>query len=195
WEALAASDAPLADVTARALGARAADAVAVVALFSTGNTMLLLLVTSSRLIYGMASTDALPRLLAWIHPGVRTPARAIVLSLFLAAAFTLSGDLSFVAGATNFAVFVGFGAIAVSVLLLRRSMPDERRPFRAPFQLLGVPVIPVAALLLTLLLLANLAPEVLLLGAFLFVSGIVAMEALALWRPDATTNRGERSPR
>src|SRR3970040_2679654 len=65
WEALSGSEAPLAAVGAEVLGDRARDFVAVVALFSTANTILLLLVAASRLIYGMASTAALPRFLAW----------------------------------------------------------------------------------------------------------------------------------
>src|SRR3990170_4349680 len=70
WEALSDSDAPLASVASEVLGGRAEDFIAVVALFSTANTVLLLLVAASRLIYSMAARGSLPRFLAWIHPRV-----------------------------------------------------------------------------------------------------------------------------
>ena len=194
WQALGASEAPLADVAAAVLGERASDTVAVIALFSTANTMLLLLVAASRMIYGMASRAALPRFLAWVHPGARTPARAIVLSLLLAGAFTATGELSFVAGATNFVVFVGFGAVCLSLILLRRSRPELPRPFRVPASIRGLPVVPVVGIALVVLLTANLGGDVLLLGAALFVSGIVGMEALSLWRPPEGAADEAREP-
>ena len=183
WEELSGSEAPLAAVAAEVLGGRASDFVAVVALFSTANTILLLLVAASRLIYGMASTAALPRFLAWVHPGARTPARAIALSLVVSAGFALSGDISLVAGATNFAVFIGFAAVNVSLIVLRYTRPDVPRPFRVPLNVGRLPLLPVVALASVAFLTVNLERNALLIGAGLFVSGVVAMEVFSLWRP------------
>jgi len=183
WEALSAADAPLAEVAAEALGGRASDAVAVIALFSTANTMLLLLVAASRMIYGMASAAALPRFLAWVHPGARTPARAILLSLLLAGVFAATGEIAFVAGATNFAVFVGFAAVCLSLIVLRRRRPEQARPFRVPLSVGGVPLLPLVGIALVFILTAKLGADVLLLGAALFASGVLAAQALALWHP------------
>ena len=183
WQALGASEAPLADVAAEALGGKALDIVAIIALFSTANTMLLLLVAASRLIYGMASRQALPRFLAWVHPGLQTPVRAILLSLVLAGAFTLPGEITLVAGATNFAVFAGFAAVCLSLIVLRRTQPGHPRPFRLAGSVRGIPVLPVAGLVLTAVLTASLEPQVLLLGLGLFLAGLVGMELLSLWKP------------
>ncbi|MBI4570351.1 MAG: amino acid permease [Chloroflexi bacterium] len=181
--ALAASDAPLGAVMEEAIGSRAEDVIAVVALFSTANTVLLLLVAASRLIYGMASTGTLPRFLAWVHPGAQTPARAIVLALVVSAGFALSGDLALVAGATNVAVFIGFAAVNVSLIVLRFTHPDTPRPFRVPLNIGRLPVLPVVALASVAFLMANLERDALLIGGGLFLSGLVAMELLSLWRP------------
>jgi APA family basic amino acid/polyamine antiporter len=183
WQRLSASDSPLADVVAESLGGRASDLLALIALFSTANTVLLMLVAGSRLIYGMASTAALPRFLAWVHPSVHTPARAIALSLVVSLGFILLEDISLVASATNFAVFVGFAAACLSVLILRRRSPGLARPYRAPLNPFGVPLMPLIGLALVAYLMANLETDALLLGSGLFVSGIVAMEVLSLWRP------------
>jgi APA family basic amino acid/polyamine antiporter len=181
--ALAASEAPLADVAREVLGDRASEAVALIALFSTANTMLLMLVAASRMIYGMASTDALPRFLAWVEPQRRTPMRAIALSLGLAIAFALTGELAFAAGASNFALFVAFVAVCISLAVLRFTQPDLPRPFRLPLSWGRLPLLPVVGVVLVALQMGNLSPDVLALGAGLFVSGLVAMELLSLWKP------------
>jgi APA family basic amino acid/polyamine antiporter len=183
WEALANSDAPLADVASEVIGGRASDLVAVIALFSTANTVLLLLVAASRLIYGMASTGSLPRFLAWVHPGLQTPARAIVLSLIVSCGFALSGDIGLVAGATNFAVFIGFAAVSVSLIVLRFTQPDTPRPFRLPLNVGRLPLLPIVALATVVFLMVNLDRDALFIGLGLFLTGLVAMEVLSLWRP------------
>jgi APA family basic amino acid/polyamine antiporter len=147
--------------------------------------MLLLLVAASRMIYGMARTDALPRFLAWVYPPSRTPVRAIAIAMVLASCFAATGELALVAGAANFAVYVAFFAICVSLVVLRYQRPDAQRPFRAPLAVGRLPLLPVAGVGLVVLQIANLDVEVLALGAGLFVSGIVGMEVLSLWRSDA----------
>ncbi len=189
WEALSDSRAPLADVAAEALGDDAKDVVAAIALFSTSNTILLVLIAASRMIYGMAGRRALPRFLAWVHPGVRTPARAIVLSLLVSGSFALTGDIGLVAGATNFAVFIGFAAVNVSLIVLRYTHPDIERPFRVPLAIGRMPVLPVVGLGSVAFLTANLETDALLVGFGLFLTGVVAMELLQLWRPEQGSPR------
>jgi APA family basic amino acid/polyamine antiporter len=184
--ALADSGAPLADVAREVLGDRASEVVAAIALFSTANTMLLLLVAASRMIYGMATVDALPRFLGWIEPHRRTPVRAIALCMGLATAFALTGELAFAAGASNFAIFVAFGAVCLSLTVLRFRQPDLPRPFRLPLAWGRLPLLPVVGVVLVAVQMANLSPDVLALGAGLFVSGVVAMQVLSLWKPGGT---------
>ena len=188
YEELSATDAPLAAVAAKVLGGGASDFVSVVALFSTANTVLLLLVAASRMIYGMASARALPRFLAWVHPSARTPARAIVLCLVVSGGFALSGDIGLVAGATNVAVFIGFAAVNLSLIVLRYTAPDLPRPFRVPLNAGRLPLLPLVALVSVAFLMANLEADALLVGGALFVSGLAAMEVLSLWRPLESVN-------
>jgi APA family basic amino acid/polyamine antiporter len=135
------------------------------------------------MIYGMATVDALPRFLAWIEPHRRTPVRAIALCLGLATAFALTGELAFAAGASNFAIFVAFGAVCLSLTVLRFRQPDLPRPFRLPLAWGRLPLLPVIGVVLVAVQMANLSPDVLVLGAGLFVSGVVAMQLLSLWKP------------
>src|SRR3990172_7799191 len=137
----------------------------------------------------MASAAALPRFLAWVHPGARTPARAIALSLVVSAGVALSGGLSPVAGGEKFALFIGFAAVNVSLIVLRYTRPDVPRPFRVPLNVGRLPLLPVVALASVAFLTVNLERNALLIGAGLFVSGVVAMEGFSLWRPLASDGR------
>ena len=180
-EALAASDAPLATVAEKVVGSRAGDVIAVIALFSTANTALLHLLVASRLTYGMAAESALPRALARVHPRSRTPVLAVGVSLVVAMMFAATGELAFVAGATSFAIFVGFASVCGSLLELRRSRPEVARPFRVPGELAGVPVLPVLGLMITALLTLSLERDVLLVGGFLLAAGLLGALSSRWW--------------
>lgn len=172
--ALAESSRPLATVMAHVLGGRAEGAVAAIAIVTTMNTSLLALTAASRLLYGMAASGALPDQLARVSSRTRTPTVAVAVAGVGAIAFTIKGDLAFVASVTDFAVYVVFLAVNATVLVLRRRVPDHPRPFRSPGAIGGVPVLPIAGILATLVMLPQLARPSLLLGGGLLVLGLVA---------------------
>jgi APA family basic amino acid/polyamine antiporter len=89
-----------------------------------------------------------------------------------------------VAGATNFAVFIGFAAVNLSLIVLRYTRPDLDRPFRVPLSIGRMPVLPLVALASVAFLTVNLESDALLVGFGLFLTGVVAMELLQLWRPE-----------
>ncbi|MDD3934268.1 MAG: APC family permease [Methanoculleus sp.] len=171
WEQLAASRAPFADVAAVALGPMAFTLISVIALFATANTALLMMMASSRIIYGMASSFSLPPVLARVHPRRRTPWLAIVAVALASMAFLFAGEIDFVANVTNFTLFVTFIVINASVVALRYRAPDVVRPFRIPGTIGSLPVIPVVGIISSLFLLTQLDSLVLLAGGVLVVLG------------------------
>ncbi|MCC7556757.1 MAG: APC family permease [Methanoculleus marisnigri] len=171
WEQLAASRAPFADVAAVALGPAAFTLISIIALFATANTALLMMMASSRIMYGMASSFSLPPILARVHPRTRTPWTAIVAVALASIAFLFAGKIDFVANVTNFTLFVTFAVINASVILLRYRAPDAPRPFRIPGSIGRFPVIPAVGIASTLLLLAQLESLVLLVGGIVVVVG------------------------
>ena len=172
--ALAGSTRPLADVMAHVLGGRAEGAVAVVALITTMNTSLLALTAASRLTYGMADSGALPASLAKVSPATRVPAVAIVVVGVGAIAFACVGDLTFIASVTDFAVYIVFLAVNAAVIALRRRAPNQQRPFRTPGAIHGVPVLPLAGIAATFVMIPQLEISSLLLGVALLAAGGVA---------------------
>jgi APA family basic amino acid/polyamine antiporter len=172
--ALGASPRPLADVMAHVLGDRGATVVAAIAVLTTTNTTLLALTAASRVLYGMAKAGAMPRPLAGVHPRRGTPVPAIVAGAGVAASFAVLGDFTVIAAVTDFAVYVVFLAVNVTVIVLRRTRPDLPRPFAVPGAVGGVPVIPVLGLGSVALMLTQLEPLAITLGAALCAAGVVA---------------------
>jgi len=174
WRALSDSDAPLANVASVALGERASDVLSLIALFSTFNTVLLLLVAASRLAYGMAATGSLPRVAGRVHRRFRTPALAIAGAAVLACSVATVGDIGFVAESANFAILLGFTAVNISLIILRLRQPALERPFRLPGAVRGVPLLPVMALGAIGFMIANLDAYAILLGLALAAAGSAA---------------------
>jgi APA family basic amino acid/polyamine antiporter len=174
WESLSASEAPLAEVAEDALGDRASEALSVVALFSTFNTMLLLLVAASRLMYGMGRTGTLPATLGRVQARFQTPDAAIALALAIGAGIALVGDIGLVAQSANFAIFLGFVAVNLSLLRLRFTQPEVERPFRLVPSVGGVPVIPVLALGSIAFMMTNLEWQAIAIGFVIVAAGVVA---------------------
>lgn len=171
--ALGASPRPLADVMAHVLGDRAAMVVAAIAVLTTTNTTLLALTAASRVMYGMARAGAMPRALARVHPSRRTPMRAILVSVVVAAGFAAFGDFTVIAAVTDFAVYVVFVAVNATVIVLRHTRPELSRPFAVPGAIGGVPLIPVLGLGSVALMMTQLQAVAIALGSALCVTGLV----------------------
>ena len=183
-DALGAADQPLAAVMGTAVGDRSADVVALIALAATTNTTLLLITASSRLAFGMAERDALPRAIGRVSSrGV--PWVAVLIATAGAACGVVIGNLALVASVTDFAVYLVFVAVNVVVIVLRFRQPRRLRPFRVPLAVGRVPLPTVAALVVVFVMLPGLEPAALVLGTALTAAGLVVHLAFQRWgRPE-----------
>ena len=102
-----------------------------IGLLALSNGALINLIMASRLLYGMAREDVMPRPLAYVHPGRRTPLVAIVFVTALAIALAATGDLADLADTTVVLLLGVFIVVNVSVLVLRRDRVGHSH-FRAP---------------------------------------------------------------
>ncbi|MEA1984555.1 MAG: APC family permease [Euryarchaeota archaeon] len=173
YQALAASPAPLADVASVVLGEDASMGLSMIALFSTANTVLLMLLGGSRMIYGMADTGALPGVFASVHSQRRTPHIAILAITISAMGFTFIGNIETVANMANFTVFIIFFMVNLSLIRLRYTEPHTARPFRSPLNIGNIPVLALLGAMVTLFLFIQLDLEVVLYGSILLVAGLV----------------------
>ncbi|GAB3035574.1 amino acid permease [Nocardioides flavus (ex Wang et al. 2016)] len=106
--------------------------------FAVANTALINMLMASRLVYGMARQDVLPRSLGKVLRGRRSPWTAIVfttlLALGLITVVTLDSESSVVAalsGTTALLLLAVFTIVNVACLVLRRD-PTPGGAFRAP---------------------------------------------------------------
>lgn len=166
--------APLARVTEVAAGARMGSVLSVVALFATFNTVLLILATGPRAMYGMAQRRLLPSVVGRVWAARQTPWVAILIATVLAIAFGLTGDIGYVAQVTNFAVFSLFVVVNASVIRLRFMSPNRARPFRLRPDVAGVPLIPLTGLLGAVLLAFFMDRDALVTGVGALVLGVAA---------------------
>lgn len=135
WEALRASTAPLASVAEAVLGSKAFVLIAVIALLSTSNTILLTMVAASRQLYGMAKEHAMPGALSYVGKKSETPTVAIVITALFAVVFALAGNIELIANLTNLFLFFTFAAVNLSVIVLRYKCADVPRGFTCPANL------------------------------------------------------------
>ncbi|MDP3918667.1 MAG: APC family permease [Nanoarchaeota archaeon] len=132
WETLSQSKAPLALVAQTALGGATGPLLAVIALFSTANTVLISMLTASRQVYGIAKQKSLPKIFALVHKKTQTPWLAILLITIFSLLFTLIGDIGLVANITNLLLFITFAMVNLSLIVLRYKCEGQHRGFRCP---------------------------------------------------------------
>jgi APA family basic amino acid/polyamine antiporter len=169
YRVLGVSEVPLADIAAVALGSDAFVLLSWIALFSTMNTVLVVILGGSRIIYGMADSGSLPRTLARVHPLFRTPWVAILAIAFVSSLFVLLRDITTVAGIASFMIFIVFFMVNISLIKLRYTEPERKRPFRVPFRIGRLPILPSLGALSVVFLFTQISLEIMVYGFSLVI--------------------------
>jgi basic amino acid/polyamine antiporter, APA family len=125
-------------VETAAPGIPAGDILPFISMFAVANSALINMLMASRLLYGMAREDVLPRFLGRVHPGRRTPWTSILFTTVLAFGLIIAvsnfmgeATVDALGGTTSLLLLGVFTVVNVAVLVLRRQ-PVEHRTFRAP---------------------------------------------------------------
>ena len=183
-DALAVADRPLAAVGEKVFGGWAGSALSSAAMVSTGTTVLLVLTAGSRMFYGMAGANDLPRFLAEVR-FQRVPLNALIVTVIAALGLLLLGDLKTLASATDALIYLTFLVENAAVVALRRTQPELHRPFRIRGALGWVPVVPVLAFIAVVVVARELQQS-----SFWMVGVIVAL-GLAVHALHRVTSRRE----
>jgi basic amino acid/polyamine antiporter, APA family len=163
---VAASGAPLADAAVLFFGAAGALLLTVGAAISTTGNNMGQSISGSRSLFALAEQRDLPSPLAWVHPTWRTPVVAILLTSGVALALALTGSFSTLALASAVSRLLVYAGTAAAVLALRRRG-------RAPFTIPGGPIVPLAALVICLALVAGATAEQFTIGGLALAAGAV----------------------
>jgi basic amino acid/polyamine antiporter, APA family len=116
------------------------------------SVMLVMLYSQARIFWIMATDGLLPKAFSTLHPKFRTPYLSSALTGIVVA---ITGGV-FPIGTLGDMVSIGtlfaFVLVCAGVLVLRKTKPDLKRPFRTPF----VPVVPILGMLFCLGLMSGL---------------------------------------
>ena len=170
---LASHEAPLALVIQKTWPG-ATNALSAIALFATGNTVLISLIASSRLAFSMGRDGELPSIFGTFLPVRGTPWIAAILMFAMSAALLPIENVKTLAELSSFAALLAFFAVNLALIILRYRLPDLPRPFRVPLTIGRMPLLPLVAIASIFLLLVNFDWEIYLAGAgALLLCGIV----------------------
>jgi len=173
WDELGRSAAPLSDVANNALGFSGGITLSVIALFATASTVLITLIAGARILYGMAKNGSLPLLLSKIHSKTKTPWIAVIGILIIAVAFSFIGDIVIVANITVFAVVITFAMVNLSVIVLRYTEPELKRPFRVPLNIGKFPILPLFGFGVTIYMAIQFDIQVMAVGLAIIAAGVI----------------------
>ncbi len=110
------------------------------ALAGLTSVMLVMLLGQTRVLYSMANDGLLPKkFFADVHPKFRTPWKNTILVGLLAATVGSLTPIEDIGKMVNIGTLLAFVIVSIAVMVLRRTNPDQPRPFRTPW----VPVVPI----------------------------------------------------
>ena len=87
----------------------------------------------SRIFYAMARDGFLPPMFSTVHGQFQTPFRGTAVTGIFAALIAAIFPLDILADLVSIGTLVAFVAVCAGVMILRRTAPDVRRPFRTPW--------------------------------------------------------------
>jgi len=120
------------------------------------SVLLVLMLSQPRVLLAMARDGLLPKdFFGAVHERFRTPWKSTILTGFSVATMAAFLPLRILAELVNIGTLLAFVIVCAAVLIMRKTHPTARRPFRAP---LG-PVVPILGIVCCLTLMFSLPPE------------------------------------
>lgn len=121
-----------------------AGAISVGALCALTSVLLVYQLGTTRIFYAIARDNFLPRNIMKIHKKYQTPHIITWISGLIVILGSLFMDLNISAELCNYGTFASFVVICIEVLILRKTEPNRKRPFKVPF----CPLFPILGIIL-----------------------------------------------
>ena len=173
YEVLSKSKAPLTDVISKSLGSEFSLIITIIALISTASTVLLILLATSRILYGISKDIKSLKIFTKISENTRTPYIALISVLVLSILFVLIGNIEIVASITNFTIYLTFFFVNLSLIILRYTKPNLKRKFRTPLNIKNFPITALLGLISSLIFILNLQLKIIFGGIVLILIGLI----------------------
>jgi APA family basic amino acid/polyamine antiporter len=111
------------------LWAKIVGSAAIVALPSV---VLMMIFGQTRILFTMARDGLMPKAFAKVHPRYHTPHVITMITGGVVALFAALFNVDLLADISNAGTLFAFFAVALGVMVLRKTQPDRKRPFRTP---------------------------------------------------------------
>lgn len=108
------------------------DAVAAAAILALPSVVLMMIFGQTRILFTMARDGLLPGKLADVHPKYHTPHVVTWITGIFVAFFAALFPVDILADISNAGTLFAFFAVAVGVMVLRKTEPNRARPFKTP---------------------------------------------------------------
>ncbi|SER06967.1 amino acid permease [Pedobacter rhizosphaerae] len=107
------------------------------------SVILIDLMAQSRMFYSISKDGLLPKIFSEVHPKFKTPWKSNVMLCIFIALFAAFVPINVVGEMTSIGTLLAFLMVCVGILILRKTNPDAKRPFKVPL----VPLIPILGIL------------------------------------------------
>jgi APA family basic amino acid/polyamine antiporter len=104
------------------------------------SVVLMMMFGQTRIFFVMSRDGLLPERLSRIHPKYQTPYVVTIITGIGVALFAALFPVGMLADISNSGTLFAFAMVAIAVLILRRTDPTRRRPFRVPAIMLVAPL-------------------------------------------------------
>jgi APA family basic amino acid/polyamine antiporter len=123
------------------------------ALAGLTSVMLVMLLGQTRVLYAMANDGLLPKkFFGAVHSKFRTPYKNTILVGLLAAIVGSITPIQIIGNMVNIGTLLAFVMVCIAVMVLRRTNPNQPRPFKTPW----VPVVPILGVFINGLMMYSL---------------------------------------
>jgi APA family basic amino acid/polyamine antiporter len=112
------------------------------AVFATTSVLVVFQMGQPRIFFSMARDGLLPPWAARVHPRYRTPHITTILTGVFVATFAAIANIDEIVQLTNIGTLFAFVLVALGIIILRRTNPNQPRPFKTPL----VPLVPLLAI-------------------------------------------------
>jgi APA family basic amino acid/polyamine antiporter len=145
--------APVADAFAQHGMPAAVFLISVGAVVGITSVLLVLLLSQARVLLAMARDGLIPMsFFGAVHPRFQTPHKATILTGIVVATVAALFPLKILADLVNIGTLMAFVVVCAAVMVMRRTHPELRRPFRTPL----VPFVPILGIAINLTMMLSL---------------------------------------
>ncbi|WP_412466204.1 amino acid permease [Pedobacter sp. KLB.chiD] len=143
YKEFANSGAPVAIAIEKTPYAWLSQAIILAILIGYTSVILIDLMAQSRMFYSISKDGLLPKMFSDVHAKFKTPYKSNIMLCLFIGLFAAFVPMNVVGEMTSIGTLLAFLMVCVGILILRKTNPDAKRPFKVPL----VPLIPILGIL------------------------------------------------